>query len=31
VTFTFSDNSNGTMTYNVDGVTGTKAITRQAF
>jgi hypothetical protein len=31
VTFTFGDNGNGTMTYNVDGVTGSKAITRQAF
>jgi hypothetical protein len=31
VTFTFSDANNATMTYNVDGVSGTKPITRQAF
>ena len=31
VTFNFSDNGNGTLTYNVDGASGSKPITRQAF
>ena len=31
VTFTFSDANNATMTYNVDGVSGSKPITRQVF
>ncbi|HEY6854554.1 MAG TPA: hypothetical protein VI139_09905, partial [Gemmatimonadales bacterium] len=31
VTFTFSDANNALMTYNVDGVSGSKAITRQPF
>ena len=30
-TFTFTDNDNGTFTYTVDGITQTKAITRQEF
>jgi hypothetical protein len=28
---TFSDGNNGTLAYTVNGVTGTKAITRQLF
>lgn len=31
VTFNFSDANNGTMHYSIDGVTGSRAITRQAF
>lgn len=31
VTFTFSDASNATMTYTIEGVSGSKAITRQPF
>ena len=31
VTFTFSDADSGTMTYTVDGISGSKAITRQVF
>jgi hypothetical protein len=31
VTFTFTDLNNAIMTYTVDGVSGTKSITRQAF
>jgi hypothetical protein len=31
VTFTFSDASNATMTYTIDGVSGAKPITRQGF
>jgi len=30
-TFTFTDIANGTFTYSVDGVSGSKAITREAF
>jgi YVTN family beta-propeller protein len=31
VSFTFSDADNGTMTYTVDGISGSKAITRQVY
>ena len=31
VTVSFTDPSNGTLTYTVNGVSGTKAITRQLF
>ena len=31
VSFAFSDGSTGTMSYTIDGVAGSKAITRQAF
>ncbi|MCR4298394.1 MAG: hypothetical protein NUV75_06540, partial [Gallionella sp.] len=31
VSFAFSDSSTGTMSYTIDGVAGTRAITRQAF
>ena len=31
ITFSFADESNGTFTYNIGGLTGTKAITRQMF